>query len=252
MPYWTDPVTTSPDTSQLCHYHSGKLQPPAAVSQATGGDNKGLANICERGMGRCPVVLANLEGGVRVSCPTDSGSEGSTINEEFFIANFKGQSLLSTSGWLSLTGANGLEILYVGYFEVDVQVVGKVVPRRGILVVKDPVGVESKLRKRQVPGLVGMNVLGQISEVLEGVGVHGSTGEVGYVWSEELRSAKRCMNSSTLGLVAVAGRKDLQIPTSSETTLLPTGYQGKIDESTMAVVQPIAAQHLPGITLVNT
>ena len=120
------------------------------------------------------------------------------------------------------------------------------------MVVKDPVGVESKLRKRQVAGLIGRNVLGQISEVLEGVGVHGSTGEVGYVWSKELRSAKRCMNSSTRGLVGVAGRKDVQVPASSVTTVLATRYQGKIDESTMAVVEPIAAQHLPGITLVNT
>jgi len=131
-------------------------------------------------IGRCPVFSANL-GGFQVSWLINSGSEVSTITEEFFDANFKGQSLLSSSGWLSLTAANGLEIPRVGYFEVDVEVFGKVVPRRGILVVKDPVGGESKLRKRQIPGLTGMNVLGQISEVLESVGVHGSTGEVGHV-----------------------------------------------------------------------
>ena len=79
------------------------------MSQATGGDTKGSANICKRAIGRCPVVSANL-GGVRASCLIDSGSEVSTITEEFFNAHFKGQSLLSTSGWLSLTAANGLEI----------------------------------------------------------------------------------------------------------------------------------------------
>ena len=90
-----------------------------------------------------------------------------------------------------------------------------------------------------------MNVLGQIREV--GVGVHGSTGEVGHVWPEELRSVKRCMNSSAGGVVRVTGRKDVWIPASSVATMLATGYQGKIDESTMAVVELTAAQHLPGI-----
>ena len=96
-----------------------------------------------------------------VPCLLDSGSEVSTITEEFFKTHFKskGQELLSTSGWLKLTAANGLEIPYLGYFELDIEAFGLNVPRRGILVVKDSANDVMRARKRDVPGLLGMNVL---------------------------------------------------------------------------------------------
>ena len=69
---------------------------------------------------------------------------------------------MSTSGWLTLTAANGLEIPYVGYFELDVQALGITVPRRGVLVVKDPPDTVVRERKRLVPGVLGMNVMSQL------------------------------------------------------------------------------------------
>ena len=100
-------------------------------------------------------------GGVSVPCLLDSGAEVSTITEEFFDTHFKskGQELLSTSGWLKLTAANGLEIPYLGYFELGVKAFGLNVPRRGILVVKDSTNDAMRARKLDVPGLLGMNGL---------------------------------------------------------------------------------------------
>uniref|UniRef100_A0AAV2KYU6 Uncharacterized protein n=1 Tax=Knipowitschia caucasica TaxID=637954 RepID=A0AAV2KYU6_KNICA len=45
---------------------------------------------------------------------------------------------LMPCNWLELTAANGIDIPYVGYVELDVTIFGMVVPQRGILVVKEP------------------------------------------------------------------------------------------------------------------
>lgn len=39
--------------------------------------------------------------------------------------------------WLWLRAANGLEIPYIGYMELDCQVLGERIPKRGVLVIRD-------------------------------------------------------------------------------------------------------------------
>ena len=63
-------------------------------------------------------------------------------------------SLISTSAlqeanyqWLTLTAANGLEIPYIGYLELDFEAQGVTIPQRGILVVRDPPDPQSRARK---------------------------------------------------------------------------------------------------------
>ncbi|KAG1928789.1 interleukin-1 receptor accessory protein-like 1-A, partial [Pimephales promelas] len=58
-----------------------------------------------------------------------------------------------------LKAANGLDIPYRGYLELDVEVLGKVLPSIGVLVVQDPPESRLKTSKDSVPGLIGMNVL---------------------------------------------------------------------------------------------
>lgn len=70
--------------------------------------------------------------------------------------------MFKTTRWLTLTlcAANGLEIPYLGYLELDVEVDGLKVPRCGVLVLKDtPATVK---QRPEVPGLLGTNVLAQI------------------------------------------------------------------------------------------
>ena len=80
----------------------------------------------------------------------------STITERFFREKFVpwGHDRLSSCHWLQLKAANGLDIPYVGYLELTVELCDKVMPGCGILVVKDPPGPVN-----QVPGILGMNVL---------------------------------------------------------------------------------------------
>lgn len=55
--------------------------------------------------------------------------------------------------------ANGLDIPYIGYIELDVVVLGQCIPGREILIVKDP---ENFI----LQGLPGMNVLGECYWIL--------------------------------------------------------------------------------------
>lgn len=92
-------------------------------------------------MSSCPHVDVVL-GGVVVPCLVDNGSMVSTITEGFFSEHFVafGPARLQSCHWLQFQAANGLAIPYVGYIEVDMELCGKVMPRRGVLVVKDPPG----------------------------------------------------------------------------------------------------------------
>ena len=85
----------------------------------------------------CPKVNVSV-GDVPVKLLLDTGSVATTIVESFYLQHFR--TAPRSCCWLQLRAANGLEIPYVGYVELDVTVFGKAVPQRGILVVKDPPG----------------------------------------------------------------------------------------------------------------
>lgn len=84
--------------------------------------HKDKSTVYEKAVGECPVVTVLL-GEIYVTCLFDSGSEESTITGEFFNEHFRpqGNTFLPTSNWLRLTAANGLEIPYVGYLELDLE-----------------------------------------------------------------------------------------------------------------------------------
>lgn len=105
-------------------------------------------------------------GGTQVSCLVDTGSMVSTVTESFFLKHFQswGHEKLRACNWLKLRAANGLDIPYVGYLELDVELCGTLVPHCGVLVVKDPPGEVSS----RVPGILGMNIIRRCYRVLFG------------------------------------------------------------------------------------
>lgn len=117
-------------------------------------------NNISRLVGRCSTVEVSM-GSVVVSCLIDTGSQVSTMSEEFFVQHFgaQGEEQLHQCYWLRLTAANGLAIPYVGYVELDVTVLGRTLPKMGVLIVKDPLDPSLQEQKRKVPGLLGMNIL---------------------------------------------------------------------------------------------
>ena len=100
-------------------------------------------------------------GGVNISCLLDTGSMVSTITETYFFKRFMphGEKELKNCHWLQLSAANGLSIPYLGYFEVNVTVLGRTIQDCGILVVEDPPLTAFKRHKELTPGLIGMNII---------------------------------------------------------------------------------------------
>lgn len=95
-----------------------------------------------------------------VPCLLDTGSMVSTITEEFFTKHFQAShESIKPCSWLQLRAANGYEIPYSGYVELDITVLGKTFQNMGILVVRDPIDPLTRQQKQAVPGLLGMNVI---------------------------------------------------------------------------------------------
>ncbi len=110
-------------------------------------------------IGQCPVKKVTMAG-VDVPCLVDTGSMVSTITEGFFKEHFQSQvqGNLQACGWLQLEAANGLDIPYRGYLELDGMILGKNLPSMGILVVQDSPDALTQKKKCTVPGLLGMNI----------------------------------------------------------------------------------------------
>ncbi len=193
-------------------------------------------------------------GGVEVSCLLDTGSMVTTITESFFRDHFQESvpKLLETGSWLTLKAANGLEIPYVGYLELDVEVMGNLIPQRGILVIKDIPDSSTQARRRNNPGLLGMNVIRACKEVLT---VSPDAGEnLAPPWAEAFQKVCRQEERGRefRGFARVAGRDTVRVPAGSVMTVLATGHrpvQGNHNESLNIAVEPLATA-LPGNLLV--
>lgn len=86
-----------------------------------------------------------------VPCLIDTGSMVTTVTESFFYKHFSHLQKKDCK-WLGLKAANGLDIPYSGYIELDIFVLGQRIPGRGILIVRDPPNVA--LQDRKVATLV--------------------------------------------------------------------------------------------------
>lgn len=119
-------------------------------------------------VGQCPVTVVKM-GGVEINSLIDTGSMVSMITESCFKRHIVGKDVdvLKDCGWLVLKAANGLEIPYVGYLELDINILDQILPKQGVLVVKDTFDTETRERKKQVPGLIGMNVIQNCHELLK-------------------------------------------------------------------------------------
>lgn len=165
----------------------------------------------------CPHLDIDF-GGVQIPCLIDTGSMVSTITESFFRRHFEpwGQERLLSCHWLQLSAANGLSIPYLGYLELDVKLCGRLMPRCGVLVVKDPPGGVSS----QVPGILGMNVIKKCYREL--FGQHGAalfhSHPVSEAPEQVVQALQKCHEVSTRvppgasGEVRVRGKRACFIP----------------------------------------
>lgn len=119
--------------------------------------------------------------------------------------------------WLQLKAANGLDIPYIGYVELDVQVLGKVIPKRGILVVQSS---QTPSPTTCVPGVLGMNIIRECYSEL--FGQYGSdlfnlpqVAQAPDVLQQALQFCHQIQSVRTGGLARVRGRCSVSVPAES-------------------------------------
>ncbi len=88
----------------------------------------------DRLVGHCPLVEIQVNG-VKVQCLVDTGSQVTLFSESLSKELFSAQCLQEPEApWLTLRGANGLDITFIGYLEIH----GITVPQKGVVDVRDP------------------------------------------------------------------------------------------------------------------
>mgnify|MGYP005948850939 CR=1 FL=1 len=129
-------------------------------------DYKQDSKFHSRVIGKCPVINISVSG-INLPCLVDTGSMVSTVTESFYRKFIEplGTSLIQNS-FIQLKAANGLEIPYIGYIEVDVHYLGNILKQRGLLIVKDSTDDSTRKRKEAVPGVIGMNIISECRDML--------------------------------------------------------------------------------------
>lgn len=148
---------------------------------------------------------------------------------------------------MRLTAANGLEIPYIGYLELDVEALGVMIPQRGILVVKSPASQEARQRKKKNPGLIGMNIITQLHEPFKNGKAETSSG-----WSKVLRITSNTQSISVRGFAKVAGKSQIRVSAGSVSVLRINGWQGPQTSNTTALVEPLSGQVPGNLVVINT
>ena len=109
---------------------------------------------------------------------------------------------------LTLHTANGLDIPYLGYLELTVEIDGVKVPSCGVLVLKDTQATTKQ--RRDIPGLPGTNVLAQIPQF-------------GALLQQRPNAEPRTSENPSSGFVRVAGMYPVLVPSNSVASVAVTG-----------------------------
>ena len=115
-------------------------------------------------VGGTPTMTARMAGG-EVESLIDIGSMVTLVSEAFYKEKRESVCGRAVGRMLTLRGANGLEIPYLGYLEVDMQLGGVTIPDCGVLVLKDTAATVQQRRRR--PGVLGTNMLTKIPKRAE-------------------------------------------------------------------------------------
>ena len=133
-----------------CH-NKKRYQQRTRVNQATEVTSKTQLK------GHCPTTNITINGKL-VPALLDTGSEVTTVTDTWANKNLQG--LKRQNCHLALRGVDGTEVPYAGIIIVDVSVLGQLCRDVPIFIVKEPTDRFTQQRKKQLPVLVGMNILG--------------------------------------------------------------------------------------------
>lgn len=203
--------------------------------------------VIERAIGKCPVVELKLNK-VSTACLLDTGSQVSTLTDEFFRKHLLGNedALVPTDSWLKLTAANGLEIPYQGYVELEVQTMGLSIPNCGFLVLKPSANATIA-----EPCIIGMNVIGRCQQQATSQfdTVLGGTLESG--WRNAFQQLQTCRVERT-AVARVAGRNRVRLPAASVATVMVRGHLLGAGQEAQLLIEPANTPLPPGVAVIPT
>lgn len=179
-------------------------------------DYKQDSRFDSRVIGKCPVINISVSG-INLACLVDTGSMVSTVTESFYRKFIEPLgTLLIQNSFIQLKAANGLEIPYIGYIEVDVHYHGNILKQRGLLIVKDSTDDSTQKRKEAVPGVIGMNIISECRDMLS---TCQNTGDLNEVFAEN----SVFDNKSIHGFARVKGTFSVRIPANTAIVVECTG-----------------------------
>ncbi|RXN06967.1 Retrovirus-related Pol poly from transposon [Labeo rohita] len=228
--------------------------PSMALSQATQGVVSGSPpegtsrdRFLERAVGTCPMVDLKIRG-VLVSCLLDTGSQVSTITEGFFREHLSGNEsdVLSTSGWLKITAANGLDIPYLGYMELDVEVMGMTLPECGFLIFKETPSSSS------MAVLIGMNIISKCRQIVHAEFDTTLGGRLDSNWRVAFQQAQSVEFVERSSFARVAGKTPAHVPAWSAATVLIKGIESNKKGGSAWLVEPVNTTLPEGLVVVPT
>lgn len=166
--------------------------------------------------------------GVEINCLLDTGSMVTTIMESFYRNNIETLCKnIKNDVKLNLKAANGISIPYIGYIEADVECMGNVIEDRGILIIKDTEDGMTRKRKHNIPGILGMNIIGQCRDIFiqkHGNYYHEKVSEISC--NSKIKSAFRMCdqeNRTVYGFAKVSARHPVRVPARSVIVINATG-----------------------------
>ena len=201
-----------------------------------------------------------LIGSVEIQCLLDTGAQVSTITESFFrehLAEKEGQ-VKDVSQLIRISAAQSLEIPYVGYVELPIQLFGHVCENMGFLIVKDPVGTTLSERKKLVPGVIGSNIFRDVREVLSAGGrdyVRELEAAGAHAWAHVLAlyCEIRVERLDVCGRVRVGGKKPQLVPAHSLCVIQASTQPAVVNQEVHAMVECMDTISLqPGLAVGRT
>lgn len=204
----------------------------------------------ERAVGECPVVEINI-GGVAVKCLLDTGSNVSTLAESFFRGKLHGgdKDMHSTMKWLKITAANKLPLPYLGYVELDIQVMGVTIPGCGFLIVRDQNGGEAD---NSPPGIIGMNIAQRCKQLILAEFDNALGGTLDPDWRVAFTKVHEAALIGPTSTVRVAGKSKTLISAASVTTIQVRVHKEPPHANGVMIFEPGSMPLPGGLVLVPT
>ena len=190
------------------------MVPAAEVRVAGLVDTPPPTRASETFIGQCPTIEIVIEG-VRLSGLLDTGSQVTLMAESVFNAHFTETKLGKTPTLFQLRAANGLEIPYIGYAILDLEVEGIKVPGRGVVIVEDEKCTNSLI--------VGMNVIMACWDTLFKCSRKSAVPQVfreQKVWRDAFATCRHIevapADDGLIGYVRPASKHNITVPAKSE------------------------------------